>query len=175
MLLSTSSAPVTSETCESIVNLILAGDPNGEELLYSHFVRGLRYLAAKHCPEYAEDRVQDTLMIVARQIREGKLQIAAALPGYLTTVVKRTAWTKKIETERVGADENIFTAVVETRPDNRHNPEQLLQIKERSEILREGLESLKPQEREILMRFYLQGERPEEIRQQMNLTETSSG
>ena len=172
MLLSSSSAPITSETCESIVHLILAGDPKGEELLYSHFVRGLRYLAAKHCPEYAEDCAQDTLITAARQIREGKLQIAAALPGYLTIVVKRTAWSKKTETERVGADQKVFTTVMQTRADNGHNPERLLEIKERSAILREGLESLKPQEREILIRFYLKGERPEEICHQMRFTET---
>src|SRR4051794_40629558 len=72
----------TSQTCETIVDLILAGNPQGEELLYSTFSRGLRYLAAKHCPEYAEDCAHDAILIVIRQIKDGQLKTPAALPGY---------------------------------------------------------------------------------------------
>jgi RNA polymerase sigma factor (sigma-70 family) len=152
--------------------LILAGDPQGEELLYATFARGLRFLAAKHCPEYADDCAHDALMTVTRQIRQGQLKTPAALPGYLNIVLKRTAWNKKSEAERLGANEEVFTTVVQTRSDDRNNPQRLLEVQERARILREGLESLKPQEREILTRFYLKGECPESICEEMNLTET---
>lgn len=162
----------TSEACESIVSLILAGDAQGEELLYSTFSRGLRFLAAKHCPEYADDCVHDTILTVTKQIRQGQLKTAAALPGYLNIVLKRTAWNKKMESERLGANDEVFTTVVQTHSDERSNPQRLLEIEERARILREGLQSLKPQEREILTRFYLKGESPEVICEQMNLTDT---
>ena len=162
----------TSEACESIVSLILAGDPQGEELLYSTFSRGLRFLAAKHCPEHADDCAHDTILAVTRQIRQGQLKTAAALPGYLNIVLKRTAWNKKLEAERLGANDEVFTTVVQTHSDDRNNPQRLLELEERAQILREGLKSLKPQEREILTRFYLKGEQPEEICRKMNLTET---
>lgn len=162
----------TSVACEQIVSLILAGDVQGEELLYSTFSRGLRYLAAKHCPEYAEDCMHDAILTVTRQIKEGQLKTPAALPGYLNIVLKRTAWNKKLESERLGANDEVFSTVVQTRSDNKADPQRLLEIEERAQILREGLKSLKPQEREILTRFYLSGEQPDHICQQMNLTET---
>jgi RNA polymerase sigma-70 factor (ECF subfamily) len=171
--LSTTINPLTtSEACERIVSSILAGDAQGEELLYSTFSRGLRYLAAKHCPEYAEDCVHDAILTVTRQIKAGQLKTPAALPGYLNIVLKRTAWNKKLESERLGANDEVFSTVVQTRSDDRADPQRLLELEERAKILREGLKSLKPQEREILTRFYLSGERPEHICQQMNLTET---
>jgi RNA polymerase sigma-70 factor, ECF subfamily len=162
----------TSEVCERIVTLILAGDPQGEELLYSTFSRGLRYLAAKHCPEFADDCCHDTILTVTRQIKGGQLKTPAALPGYINIVLKRTAWNKKLESERLGANDEVFTTVVQTRSDDRCDPQRMLEIEERAKILREGLRSLKPQEQEILTRFYLKGEKPEYICQQMNLTET---
>ena len=162
----------TSEVCERIVSFILTGNTQGEELLYSTFSRGLRYLAAKHCPEYAEDCVHDAILTVTRQIKAGQLKTPAALPGYLNIVLKRTAWNKKLESERLGANNEVFTTVVQTRSDDRSDPQRLLETEERAKILREGLKSLKPQEREILTRFYLSGESPEHICRQMNLTET---
>jgi RNA polymerase sigma factor (sigma-70 family) len=170
--LSTINPLTTSEACERIVSSILAGDVQGEELLYSTFSRGLRYLAAKHCPEYAEDCVHDAILTVTRQIKAGQLKTPAALPGYLNIVLKRTAWNKKLESERLGANDEVFSTVVQMRPDDRADPQRMLEIEERARILREGLKSLKPQEREILTRFYLSGERPEQICRQMNLTET---
>lgn len=162
----------TSVACERIVSLILAGDAQGEELLYSTFSRGLRYLAAKHCPEYAEDCMHDTILTVIRQIKAGQLKAPAALSGYLNIVLKRTAWNKKIESEKLGANDEVFSTVVQTRSDDKADPQRLLEMQERTKILREGLMSLKPQEREILTRFYLSGETPEDICKQMNLTET---
>lgn len=162
----------TSEVCERIVTLILAGDSQGEELLYSTFSRGLRYLAAKHCPEYADDCCHDTILTVTRQIKAGQLKTPAALPGYINIVLKRTAWNKKLEAERLGANDDVFTTVVQTRSDDRCDPQRMLEVQERAQILRDGLRSLKPHEQEILTRFYLKGEKPEQICQEMKLTET---
>jgi len=161
-----------SASCEQIVKLILAGDPQGEELLYSTFSRGLRYLAAKHCPEYADDCAHDTILAVTRQIKQGQLKTPAALPGYLNIVLKRTAWNKKLDCERLGANDEVFNTVVQTRSDDKADPQRVLELQERTRILREGLESLRPQEQEILTRFYLKGETPEQICRGMNLTET---
>lgn len=169
----TQTAPAnTSETCETIVRLIMAGDSQGEELLYSTFVRGLRFLAARYCSEYADDCVHDAILTVCKQIKQGQLKIPAALPGYINIVLKRAAWNKKLESERHGGNSELFETVVQTKPDNRNDPERRLQIQERAQILREGLQSLKPKEQEILTRFYLRGESQDEICGEMNLTDT---
>src|SRR3954453_23713934 len=162
----------TSQACEKIVELIVAGKPEGEELLYNTFARGLRYLAAKHCPEYADDVAHDAILAVTKQISQGQLKTPAALPGYLNVVLKRTAWNKKLESERLGANDEEFNTVVQTRSDDRADPQRILETEERAKILREGLKSLRPQEQEILTRFYLKGETPEQICQSMRLTET---
>jgi RNA polymerase sigma factor (sigma-70 family) len=161
-----------SDTCQRIVDLIQAGKAEGEELLYNTFSRGMKFLAVRHNAEYAEDCVHDAILAVSRQIRQGQLKIAAALPGYLNTVLKRTAWNKRVETERLNANDEVFATVVETRADDRSNPQQLLELKERSKILQDGLKSLKDHEREILKRFYLDGESIEHICEAMNLTPT---
>jgi len=71
----------TSQACEKIVELIVAGKPEGEELLYNTFARGLRYLAAKHCPEYADDVAHDAILAVTKQIRQGQLKMLQPCPG----------------------------------------------------------------------------------------------
>jgi RNA polymerase sigma-70 factor (ECF subfamily) len=162
----------TTALYELIVDLIQQGNPHGEELLYNTFARGLRYLATRHCPAYAEDCVQDALLTIICQIRAGQLQTPAALPGYVNIVLKRTAWNKKLQSERLDANPDVFAGVIATHSDERENPQQLLEIQERAQILREILGTLKPEEREILTRFYLQGQKPEQICQEMQLTET---
>ena len=170
--MSTTQIPAnTSETCESIVSLILAGDTRGEELLYETFSRGLRYLALRYCPQYAEDCMHDAILTVIHQIKQGQLETPAALPGYITIVLKRTAWNRKLKSERQDGNSELFETIVHTKSDDRANPERMLEIRERTEILREGLNSLKPREREILSRFYLNGEKQEYICREMHLTE----
>ena len=170
----TTPTPMTDNAaiCEQIVTWIQGGNPQGEELLYNTFARGLRFLATRHCPAYAEDCVQDTLIAVICQIRAGQLQTPAALPGYLNIVLKRTAWNKKLQSERLDSNPEVFSGVIATRSDDRENPQQRLEVQERAQILREILGTLKPQEREILTRFYLQSQRPEQICEEMQLTET---
>ena len=170
---STQATPANdSELCETIVGLIVAGNSQGDELLYSTFSRGLRFLAARYCPEYADDCMHDAILTVCRQIKAGQLKTPAALPGYLNIVLKRAAWNKKLESERHGGNSDVFETVVQTKPDERDDPERLLEIQERAKILREGLKTLKPREQEILTRFYLRDESQETICEQMNLTET---
>jgi RNA polymerase sigma-70 factor (ECF subfamily) len=165
-------AITNSELCETIVSLIMAGDSHGEELLYSTFCRGLRFLANRYCPEYADDCTHDTILTVSRQIKAGQLKTPAALPGYLNIVLKRAAWNKKLESERHGGNSEIFDTAVQTKSDDRDDPERLLEVQERAKILREGLKNLKPREQEILTRFYLKGESQDVICREMNLTET---
>jgi RNA polymerase sigma-70 factor, ECF subfamily len=162
----------TAAMSEQIVSLIEQGNPQGEELLYNTFARGLRYLAVRHCPAYADDCVQDAIMAVICQIRAGQLQTPAALPGYLNIVLKRTAWNKKLQAERVDSHPDVFCGVIATRADARENPEERLQLQDRTRVLREALSQLKPQERELLTRFYLQEQTPEQICEEMGLNET---
>lgn len=52
------------------------------------------------------------------------------------------------------------------------DPEQEAILHNKTEIMKKALASLKPRDREILVRFYLREQRPEQICQEMNLSET---
>ena len=155
-----------------IVRLILANDPSGGELLYQQYARGLSFLAKRHSPEHAEDCLQDTLICVIEQIKAGKLSAPAALPGYLATVLKRTAWSRNVESRKRAGDQDTFDTVVTLQADERDEPSRMLELKERARLMQDGLRKLKPQEREILTRFYLQEQTPKAICEAMSLRET---
>ena len=155
-----------------IVQLILANDPTGGELLYQRYARGLSFLAKRHSPQDAEDCLHDTLMNVMEQIKAGKLSTPAALPGYLVTILKRTAWARNLEASKRAGDQDTFDTVVITYPDEREGPSQQFEVKERARLMEDGLRRLKPREREILTRFYLQEQTPETISAAMGLTDT---
>ncbi len=155
-----------------IVSLISARDPRGAELLYQSYSRGLLYLAARHCPEYAEDCRHDTVVTSVRQIQEGRLNTPVALPGYLSALVKRIAFKKNTESKKRSGDGETFDALVKSRADERADPEPSFEAGERARFMQQGLQRLKLEQREILARFYLQGEKPEQICQAMQLSAT---
>ena len=157
--------------CEEIVSLIIAGDARGEEMLYNSFYRGLRYLATRECPQYAEDCVHDTLITVIGHIRSRQLREPGGLVSYLRTVLKRTAWSKRNESHRWSNGEQ-YDLAVQTSADPRQTPEQTIQSEERIAVMRAALGELKPREQEVLTRFYLKNETQETIREAMKLSET---
>ena len=172
MKMSTPQAVFSSIDNAEIVQLILDGNPSGEELLYRQYARGLLFLARRHSPEHADDCMQDTVVAVIQQIKAGKLITPAALPGYLSTILKRTAWTANQELKKRAGDEETFDIVVKTYVDERDDPSRSLEVKEQARLMKDGLQRLKPIECEILTRFYLQEQTREEICEAMNLTET---
>ena len=155
-----------------IVRLLLAGDPLGGELLYQQYARGLSLLARRHSPQHAEDCLHDTLIGAMEQIKAGKLSTPAALPGYLITILKRIAWARNLEASKRAGNQDTFDTVVTTYPDQREWPSQRIEVEERARLMKDGLRRLKPKEREILTRFYLQEQTPKAICEVMGLTDT---
>ncbi len=155
-----------------IVQLILANDPIEGKLLYQQYARGLLFVARHYSPEHAEDCIQDTVLCAIEQIRAGKLTSPEALPGYLAIILRRTVWNTNLASRRRAGDQKTFDAVVRACVDDREGPSRLLEVKEQARLMKDGLQRLKPVEREILTRFYLQEQSREEICTAMNLTET---
>ncbi len=111
-------------------------------------------------------------MSVIEQIKAGKLSTPAALPGYLATGLKRTAWNRNLESKKPTGDQDAFDTAVITYRDEREGPSQQFELNERARLMKDGLRRLKPKEREVLTRFYLQEQTPETICTAMGLTET---
>ena len=172
-LISFKNEPLSTADFERIVRLIEARDPNGFALLHDAFSEGMRYLAGRYSPEHADDCVHDTMLIVVRQIEAGQLAEPAALPGYINTVLKRTAWKKNLRSRQSNRETAVFELAAKTRPDHRLDPHKELIEQEKVEVMQRGLSALRPIEREVLVRFYLQSETKEEICRAMGITETT--
>lgn len=161
-----------SVNAETIITLIQAGDPRGEELLYSVFTRGLRYLAIRKLGyEEADEVVHDTFIALTQKIKEGALREPAALFKYARTILERMIGNRYTERRKWQRDVD-FEVIATTHPDKAPTPESALEAAMKTKVMRQGLSTLRPREREILVRFYLQEQDQERIRREMNLTDT---
>ena len=140
-------------------------------MLYSILSRGMRFLAIhKLGPEDGLECFHDTVLILIARIREGALQEPAALFGYARTILMRGVMDRFEKRRRLSTED--LDSVGFAIPDPRSTPEQMLVAEERVAVMRKALLSLRPNEREVLTRFYLQEQSPETIQQEMKLTST---
>jgi RNA polymerase sigma factor (sigma-70 family) len=161
-----------AETARVIVALIRQGDQRGEEMLYSVLSRGMKFMAIRKLgPEDGLDCFHDTMLVLIRRIREGALQEAAALFGYARTILVREI-AEQLEKRRRVSMVDDFDAVSFAIADPQASPEAALEAGQRVTTMRRCLLALRPKEREILTRFYLQEQSAETIQQEMNLTAT---
>jgi RNA polymerase sigma factor (sigma-70 family) len=141
-------------------------------MLHATFARGLKYLLARKLGTDCEDGIHETLLVVLKAIRDGKIREPERLPGFVRTVAMRYAF--GIIGQRVRSRESelpletgVYTPVMAEQ-----NPEQQAIIQERAELIRQTLEQMSRRDREILERFYLHEQTPEQICELMQLTET---
>ena len=156
----------------TLVERIRREEPGGLEELYRLFERGVRYYLCRHLgPQDLNDRVHDAFLIVAEAIRRGELRDPERLMGYVGTVVRRQV---AAQIERA-VDNRAHLLVLDRGlpvADRQPSPEQEAMEHERREIAREVLEGVSERDREILIRFYLREQNPQEICRAMKLTET---
>ena len=155
----------------TIVDLIERRDARGAELLYYAFMRGLRYLAVRSCPEFADDCVQETFVIAISNIQRGMLKSPEALPGYIRRVLERVIKTRRI-TERRTLSGTDYESACRTHADFAPTPAQSFEERERLRMMRECILLLSSRERDILTRFYFHGQSQEQICAEMSLNDT---
>lgn len=155
-----------------LVERIRAGDPAGMEQLYSVFAKGIRFYLWRQLGAHdLDDKLHDIFLIVTQSIRRGDLREPERLMGYVRTVLRRQV-AAYIE-EAVHARRNE----VEIEPglnltDRQVSPERRVLEKQTQEVAMRVLRSLPPRDREVLVRFYLEEQPPEQICREMELTET---
>jgi RNA polymerase sigma factor (sigma-70 family) len=119
----------------------------------------------------AEERMHDAFLIVLKAIQDGRIEDANAFPGYLMTVTKRQFFSH-LHTS-VNSPECSEDFVMHSIPSNpKYNPDSVLEAHQRSALMAEVLKSLGPVQREILNRFYVLEQLPEQICTEMKLTDT---
>ena len=148
-------------------------DPEAMTALYTLMQRGVRCLIQKRMAgraDHVEDRVHEVYLITVRAIREGKMREPDHLAGFVRTVAVRQACD---EIRRAGTDRrrSVPAECEASLASAGETPEELVMQSERVERMRRTLRSLRPEQRDVLVRFYLKGETPDRICREMNLTQ----
>jgi RNA polymerase sigma-70 factor (ECF subfamily) len=154
-----------------VVGLIQRGDPAGEETLYRTLLRGARlFLRRRLGTQDVDDRVHDVFLIVAGAIRRGEIQYPERLMAFVRTVLYRQLNLEIGEViqrrNRAGDLEEIahVTAADLT-------PEQRAIAGQKVALMKEELREMSDRDFEVLSRFYLREQPPEQICEEMGLTQ----
>jgi RNA polymerase sigma factor (sigma-70 family) len=157
---------------KAVVEQIRIGDPTGEEALYQNLASGARlFLQRKLGPPDVDDRVHNIFVIVVEAIRRGELREPERLMGFVRTVLNR----------QLGL---AISGLVRTREhlihlDSAHQitaadptPEEHALSLQKVALMKQALKEVTHREFDILMRFYLREQSPEQIQSEMHLTPT---
>lgn len=141
-----------------------------EELLYTTFEPGLRWLAVRRGArsDDVDDIVQEALLVTIVAIRQNALKSPAAVLGYLRTIViRRTVGTFRRNDPSQNVSINDLNPVSLSADSERN-----LLRKERIQTTVSAMNELQPKEREILLRFYSHEQSEQQICEEMTLTRT---
>lgn len=155
-----------------LVERIRAGDPAGMEQLYTIFAKGVRsYLWRQLGSHDLDDKVHDIFLIVMQSIQRGDLREPERLMGYVRTVLRRQV------AGYIEIAMHTRRNMVEMEPglnltDRTISPERRTVERQTHELALRLLRSLPERDREVLVRFYLEEQEPDQICREMELTET---
>jgi RNA polymerase sigma-70 factor, ECF subfamily len=156
----------------ALVASIQSGSSGAMERLYDTFGRGVRfYLSRQLGQQDLDDKVHDAFLVVINAIQRGELREPERLMGFVRTVTRRmvAAHIDRLIEERkdhTGIDEG--TGV----PDDRVDPERDAFRQQQRQIMESVLRQISKRDREILTRFYLYQQSPDQICRDLGLTET---
>jgi RNA polymerase sigma factor (sigma-70 family) len=155
---------------ESLVEGVRQGEREALEELYKMFSRGIRFYLSRHLgPRDLEDRVHDTFLIVVQAIRRGEMRDSSRLLGFIRTVVRRQVATY-IERSIQQRQDTILPERAGQIRSERHSPEEAVMTLESRALMEKLLASLDERDRDILIRFYIHEQSPEQICAEMGLT-----
>src|SRR6185503_6927071 len=155
-----------------LVQRVHDGDDSGMEELYKLFSTGVRfYLCRQLGPQDLDDKVHDIFLIITQSIQRGDLREPERLMGYVRTIVRRqvAAYIEIAVNARRNHSDADFSL---TLSDQHPNPERRLIAAEATAVALSLLKSLHKRDREVLIRFYLKEQNPEQICHDMKLSET---
>lgn len=155
-----------------IVRQIQVNDPAGMEALHKALSRGLRYHIGRQIgTQDLDDKLHDIFVTVVGAIQRGDVREPERIMGFVRTIAQRkvVAYITTAVQKRNRETEFDFGIQEDTRG---LDPERMALAREKAQIVKTALASLSNRDREILERFYLREQTPEEICAQMNITMT---
>jgi RNA polymerase sigma-70 factor, ECF subfamily len=154
-----------------VVSRIRQGDPGGEEILYRTLAGGARFFLQRRLgTQDVEDRVHDLFLTVVGTIRRGELQYPERLMGFVRTLLYRQLSQEIDRSARrrdTGAD---FDTAAEI-PAPGTTPEERAIAAEKSALMAKMLRELSDRDFEVLSRFYIREQPPQQICREMGMTQ----
>jgi RNA polymerase sigma-70 factor, ECF subfamily len=163
------------EQMAELVARIRAGSESAMQELYDLVLASARpylrwRLGSSGSQGEVDDRVHDTYLAAVEAILGGTIREPERLMGFLRAVVRhQTTAAIRRAAQRRRTDE---PADREEVADQRPTPEHSRIETEQHEMMEALLRQMKPRDRDILKRFYLEDQPQEQIRAEMNLTQT---
>jgi RNA polymerase sigma-70 factor, ECF subfamily len=156
---------------DPILTGIREGKAAEAEELYRRLHPGIQFLAYRKCPERTDDLVQQCFVELIIAIQAGKIEKPDGVAGYARTILLRLI-SRQIDSHVKQRDREANLDVYDALRDARPDPEQQATASQLTEIIRAVLARMRFQDKEVLFRFYVNGEPAEKICVEMGLTET---
>jgi DNA-directed RNA polymerase specialized sigma24 family protein len=151
-----------------LVSDIRGGNEHGAERLYETLSGGARgTLACNLGSEFVDDHLHDIVVIVLEAIHSGALRDPTRLMGFVRTITRRrvAAGIRGNMRRRL-----LNVALIDTARSSAASPEAAASAHEQHLHAMQVLSTLCLRDQEILARFYLKEQEPEQICQEMRLT-----
>ena len=156
----------------TVQDRIQRGDETGMEELYAIFAKGIRFFLCRQLgPQDLDDKVHDVFLIITQSIQRGELREPDRLMGYVRTIVRRQV-AAHIDSAVQSRRNQVSIEPGMTVRDAGQDPERLAIDRQNLDLAVRLLRSLPIRDREVLIRFYLKEQTPEQICSEMDLTET---
>lgn len=155
---------------ERLVASVQAGEGGALAELYRVFGPGVRfYLNHRLRREDVDDKVHDVFIMVITAIQAGQLRAPERLPGFIRTIAQRQVAHSAAESGRLRML-SLETMVAEPE-EPLLDPEQEAIGRQRRQLIERIFKVLPEVDRQILRRYYFDGQEPEQICQELKITE----
>ena len=149
-------------TWTPVVERIAAGSQSAVGELYLH-LRSIRFFFVRQVGrDHSDDAYHNLILDLVSAIQKGALRAPESLPAYAMTIARGKVCTHIRKAIRERREHNVVDIVLASPTSD--SPEQIALRTEREAIAKRVLTALPPRQREVLIRFYLDGESEEEIR-----------
>ena len=154
---------------EVLIRGIAAGDQSAMRTLFArHRIPLYRWLLRIVCDETkAEDLLSDVFLDVWRQAASFKGR--ASVSTWLLAIARY----KALSARRARVDAQLDERIASTIADPADNPEAALQEKNRSEVLRDSLANLSPEQGEVIDLVYYHGKSVKEVAEIVGIGEAT--
>jgi RNA polymerase sigma-70 factor (ECF subfamily) len=153
----------------ALVERVAGGDPNALQTLCTSLAWLKGYFRNHVGPDDAEDMFHDVIIVLTKQIQEGALIEPERFLGYVRAIVQRRTAAQirvRMRSRRACSVDDVQLS------DPAEDTETLVARKELQAIAWRVLKAMPVQQREMLIRFYLQEQRPEGIQEAFGITPT---